>query len=81
MGKRWAFTGGSDRHKASGAFGDLPFNKVFERIKIQLAVLERRHQGWNGPFDHDTSPIWGGQKGPVANAPCIAARRAIAKHR
>ena len=79
MGKRRAFPGGSDRHKAGGAFGDLPFDQVFERIKIQLAVFERRHQGWNGPFDHDTSPILGGLCAQLRTNVSLTGRRAFAK--
>ena len=79
MGQRRAFAGGADGHKAGGAFGDLPFDKVFERIKIQLAVFERRHQGWNGPFDHDTSPIWGGLCARLQTRASLTGRRAFAK--
>ena len=54
MGQRRALAGRAHGHKAVAALGDMPFNKFLERLKIQLAVLERRDQGRKRSFEHDT---------------------------
>jgi hypothetical protein len=43
---------GAARHKAFGAFGNLPLDQGFERSRVHAFVLEWRDQGGDGSLEH-----------------------------
>ena len=55
-----AFAGGAHRNKAAGALFDMPLHELIKRHHIQGAVLERRDQSREGPFEHGNVSSFGG---------------------
>src|SRR5690606_26884641 len=72
-----AFAGGADGNKAVGALGDMPVHECLERVEIQCAVPERRDEGDEGPFEHDTLPAVLGETRPLKSRGTYRAARPL----